>query len=93
MMRAYILVTTAVGRATEVATRLRRVEVNGGRVIAAEAVTGLFGVVAVAEVRDWDALGFVITYGIEPVDGVERADACISLKCPTPNRSSDALAA
>jgi DNA-binding Lrp family transcriptional regulator len=92
-MKAYVLVTTDVGKATDVARRLRTVELPGGRVIAAEPVTGPFDVVAVVKVRDWDALGFLITYGIQPVEGVEKADACISLKCDKPKQSVETLAA
>jgi DNA-binding Lrp family transcriptional regulator len=92
-MRAYVLVTTDVGKAIDIAAKLRRVEVPGGRVTAAEPVTGLFDVIAVLEVRDWDALGFVITYAIEPLEGVEKADACISIRCDRVEPSVGKLAA
>jgi len=76
ILRSYVLIQTATGRATDVAGAV------GGEsgVISAEAVTGPYDVIALVEAEDIDAVGQVVLTAIQSVEGIGR-----TLTCPVVN--------
>ena len=73
---AYILIQTDVGKAADVATRIRLV--NG--ITAADDVTGPYDVIARAEANSLDELGRSVISEVQSIDGITR-----TLTCPVVN--------
>jgi DNA-binding Lrp family transcriptional regulator len=67
-VEAYILIQTDVGRASEVATDIRRLP----GVASADTVAGPYDVIARAEVETIDELGHFVVSRVQPIDGVTR---------------------
>jgi len=72
VVQAYILVQTAVGKATEVTTQIRRI----AGVTLAEDVTGPYDVVVRAEAPDMDELGTLVLKRVQSVPGITRTVTC-----------------
>jgi DNA-binding Lrp family transcriptional regulator len=73
---AYILIQTDVGKAADVATRIRTVK----GVTAADDVTGPYDVIARAEANTLDELGRAVISEVQSIDGITR-----TLTCPVVN--------
>jgi len=71
-VQAYILVQTGVGRAAEVAEKIR--DITG--VTLAEDVTGPYDVIVRAEAPSVDELGSLVVAKVQTVDGITRTVTC-----------------
>lgn len=71
-VQAYILVQTGVGRAAEVAAKIR--EITG--VTLAEDVTGPYDVIVRAEAPSVDELGSLVVAKVQTVEGITRTVTC-----------------
>lgn len=80
MMRAYVLIESVVGKANTVAEGVTKLRFADAKVIAVDAVTGPFDVIALLESNDLDKLGRAITDGIQQVDGVQRTTTCLVVR-------------
>jgi DNA-binding Lrp family transcriptional regulator len=72
VVQAYILVQTAVGKATEVTTQIRKI----AGVMVAEDVTGPYDVVVRAEAPSMDELGTLVIKRVQSVPGITRTVTC-----------------
>lgn len=79
-MRAYVLIESAVGQASQVAEGVQSLSFPDAKVVAVDAVTGPFDVIALLESDDLDKLGRAITDGIQQVDGVQRTTTCLVVR-------------
>ena len=77
MTRAYVLIESAVGKAKSVAEGVQKLQLAEAHIIAVDAVTGPFDVIALLESDDLDKVGRAITEGIQRVDGVQRTTTCL----------------
>lgn len=80
VMRAYVLIEAAVGKAKSVGEGVQKLALTNTKVISVDAVTGPFDVIALLESEDLDKLGSAITDGIQQVDGVQRTTTCLVVK-------------
>jgi DNA-binding Lrp family transcriptional regulator len=80
MMRAYVLIESAVGKANTVAVGVAKLSFADAKVVSVDAVTGPFDVIALLESDDLDKLGRAITDGIQRVDGVQRTTTCLVIR-------------
>ena len=80
MMRAYVLIESAVGKANTVAVGVAKLSFADAKVVSVDAVTGPFDVIALLESDDLDKLGRAITEGIQQVDGVQRTTTCLVIR-------------
>jgi len=80
MMRAYVLIESAVGKASGVADGVRKLSFGDAKVVSVDAVTGPFDVIALLESDDLDKLGRAITDGIQQVEGVQRTTTCLVVR-------------
>jgi DNA-binding Lrp family transcriptional regulator len=71
-VQAYILVQTGVGRAADVAAKIRDIE----GVTMAEDVTGPYDVIVRAEASSVDELGSLVVAKVQTVDGITRTVTC-----------------
>lgn len=71
-VKAYILVQTTVGKAAEVAAKIR--EIAG--VTLADDVTGPYDVIVSAEAETVDALGKLVVAQVQSVPGITRTVTC-----------------
>lgn len=71
-VQAYILVQTGVGRAAEVAAKIR--DLTG--VTLAEDVTGPYDVIVRAEAPSVDELGSLVVAKVQTVEGITRTVTC-----------------
>jgi DNA-binding Lrp family transcriptional regulator len=69
---AYILIETEMGKAGEVARRIR--ELDG--IAAADDVTGPYDIIARAEAADLDHLGRAVLSQIQTIPGITRTVTC-----------------
>ncbi|HZP25725.1 MAG TPA: Lrp/AsnC ligand binding domain-containing protein [Dehalococcoidia bacterium] len=79
-MRAYVLIEAAVGKAKSVGEEVRKLTFGDANVLAVDAVTGPYDVIALLEADDLDKLGDAITSGVQRVDGVQRTTTCLVVK-------------
>jgi len=79
-MRAYVLIESAVGKASAVGTGVKAMSVPDAKVVSVDAVTGPFDVIALLESDDLDKLGRAITEGIQTVEGVQRTTTCLVVR-------------
>ena len=79
-MRAYILIEAAVGQAKAVGEEVQKLRFSNAKVLAVDAVTGPFDVIALLEADDLDRLGDSITTGVQRVEGVQRTQTCLVVK-------------
>ncbi len=80
MMRAYVLIESAVGKANTVAEGVKKLRFDDAYVASVDAVTGPFDVIALLESDDLDKLGRAITDGIQQVEGVQRTTTCLVVR-------------
>jgi DNA-binding Lrp family transcriptional regulator len=73
--KAYVLISTAVGKTRDVLMALR--SVNGVR--EADAVTGEYDVVAVVEAESLNAIGDLVTGNIHTIGGIQRTTTYLSV--------------
>ncbi len=71
-VNAYILIQTEVGKAAEVARRIR--ELNG--VVAADDVTGPYDVIVRAEVETMNDLGHHVVGPLQLLEGITKTLTC-----------------
>lgn len=71
-VQAYVLVQTAVGKAAEVATAIRRTD----GVLMVHDVTGPYDVIIQVEAATMDDLGALVVSRIQAVDGIVRTLTC-----------------
>lgn len=71
-VQAYILVQTGVGRAADVAAKIR--DISG--VTLAEDVTGPYDVIVRAEAPNMDELGSLVVAKVQVVEGITRTVTC-----------------
>lgn len=79
-MRAYVLIESAVGKSGDVAHGVSGLKFSDAKIVAVDAVTGPFDVIALLESDDLDKLGRAITDGIQQVEGVQRTTTCLVVK-------------
>jgi DNA-binding Lrp family transcriptional regulator len=79
-MSPYVLIESAVGKANSVGEGVKRMQVTDAEVVAVDAVTGPYDVIALLESEDLDKLGRAITDGIQRVDGVQRTTTCLVVR-------------
>jgi len=77
MTRAYVLIEAEVGKAKAVAMGVQKIDFPDAQVVAVDAVTGPFDVIALLQSDDLDKVGRAITDGIQQVDGVQRTTTCL----------------
>ena len=75
MVRAYVLITATAGKALEV---VRQRQGKGG-VIAADAITGEFDVIAQVQADDVPGIGRVIVDQVQSADGVFKTITCLAI--------------
>ena len=80
MMQAYVLIESAVGKASGVADGVKKLNFHDAKVVSVDAVTGPFDVIALLQSDDLDKLGRAITDGIQTVDGVQRTTTCLVVR-------------
>ena len=80
MMRAYVLIESAVGKTNTVSEGVRNLSFSDANVVSVDAVTGPFDVIALLESDDLDRLGRAITDGIQQVEGVQRTTTCLVVR-------------
>lgn len=71
-VQAYILVQTGVGRAADVAEKIRTID----GVTLAEDVTGPYDVIVRAEAANMDELGALVVAKVQVVEGITRTVTC-----------------
>ena len=69
---AYILIQTEVGRASDVAARIR--DISG--VVSADVLTSPYDIIARAEADDVDALGRLVVSKVQMIEGITRTTTC-----------------
>jgi DNA-binding Lrp family transcriptional regulator len=79
-VRAYVLVQTAPGRAKESLNLIKDLKLREARLLAADAVTGPYDLVATLEAEDLNALGTAVAEGIQNAEGVTRTTTCIAVE-------------
>ncbi len=79
-MRGYVLIESAVGRASEVATGMKGLHLDDATIVSVDVVTGPFDVITLIESDDLDKLGRAITDSIQQVDGVQRTTTCLVVR-------------
>lgn len=69
-MRAYILVTTAVGKADEVSELLHTMELDKANLVAVDLVAGVYDLIVVVETDDPKLIGQLVVGTIQRTEGV-----------------------
>lgn len=72
VVRAYVLIQTEVGKAADVALRLRSI----AGVVSADDVTGPYDIIAQAEADSVDDLGRVVVTRVQLIEGITRTLTC-----------------
>ena len=73
--KAFILITTTVGKTNEIVRSLR--SVAGFQTI--DAVTGPYDIIAVVEADNLNDVGDLVTKGIHDLEGVERTTTLLAM--------------
>ncbi|MBI2935500.1 MAG: Lrp/AsnC ligand binding domain-containing protein [Chloroflexi bacterium] len=73
--KAYILIETAVGKTREVGSALKAIST----IKTVDVVTGPYDIIAVAEARDLNAIGELVTSRVHVIAGVLRTVTCLSM--------------
>jgi len=68
LARAYTLINVKPGKDKEICDEIRKIK----NVIEAHAVAGVYDIVAVLEVKDFDELGQIVIGQIRPIENVEK---------------------
>lgn len=75
MLKAYVLIETAIGTSPNVVGQLRAVE----EVLYVDRVTGPHDIIAVVEVVDLPALHGLLADRVHPLPGVEKTITCVAV--------------
>jgi DNA-binding Lrp family transcriptional regulator len=75
MVRAYVLITATAGKALDVVRQLQ----SKSAVIAADAITGEFDVIAQVQAEDVPGIGRVIVDQVQSADGVFKTITCLAV--------------
>ena len=75
MVRAYVLITATAGKALDVARQLQ----GKDGILAADAITGEYDVIAHVEAEDVAGVGRVIVDRVQPADGVFKTVTCLAI--------------
>tara|TARA_A100001037_G_scaffold223188_1_gene201061 strand:+ start:37926 stop:38165 length:240 start_codon:yes stop_codon:yes gene_type:complete len=75
-VKAFILITTKVGKSREVLSRLNEID----SIEAVDSVLGPYDIIAVARGEDVNSIGDLVPSMIHPIDGVDRTTTCLSVK-------------
>ncbi len=73
--RAYVLIETAVGKTRDVVAALKALE----GVKAVDPVTGSYDVILVAEAKDLNTIGELVTRKIHTIPGISRTVTCLAI--------------
>ncbi len=73
--KAYILIETAVGKASGVADTLRKAP----GIVSADRVTGPYDIIAVIEADGLKAVGDFVTEHVHAIGGIGRTVTCLSV--------------
>jgi DNA-binding Lrp family transcriptional regulator len=73
MVRAYVLIGATAGKALEVARKLQ----GQDGIVAADAITGEYDVIAEVEAADIAAIGKLIVEKVQAADGVFKTISCL----------------
>src|SRR5439155_8631322 len=76
-VRAYVLIETAVGKTREVKQALMNADMANAKVLAVDAVTGPYDLIAQVEGVDLDALGTGVAQGVQSTAGITRTLTCL----------------
>jgi DNA-binding Lrp family transcriptional regulator len=71
-VHAYVLIQTDVGKASQVAHQLSRIQ----GVLVAEGVTGPYDVIARAEAASMNELGRMVVRDMQQIEGITRTITC-----------------
>jgi DNA-binding Lrp family transcriptional regulator len=74
--RVYILIETAVGTTSDVASALKDLSMMK----AVDTVTGPFDIIAVAEADDLPSIGDLISDGMHSIPGIVKTVTCLSVR-------------
>ena len=75
-MRAYVLIESAVGKANSVGEGVKKLTLTDAAVVAVDAVTGPYDVIARGEAADLDELAKSVVMPVQAVEGVTRTLTC-----------------
>ena len=75
MVRAYVLITATAGKALDVVQQLQ----GRAGVIAADAITGEYDVIAQVQADDVAGIGRVIVDRVQPAEGVFKTVTCLAI--------------
>jgi DNA-binding Lrp family transcriptional regulator len=73
MMKAYVLIETAVGRNREVIAALRKLK----GMSSVDLVTGPYDLIAIVEAETLSEVGDIVTAKIHPITGISRTVTCL----------------
>jgi DNA-binding Lrp family transcriptional regulator len=73
--KAYVLIETAVGKTRDVVAALKALE----GVKAVDPVTGPYDVILVAEAKDLNTIGELVTRKIHTIPGISRTVTCLAI--------------
>ncbi len=73
--RAYVLIECSPGKTRDVAAALRGAE----GVKSVDQVTGPYDVIVVAEAKDLNSIGDLVTTKVRPIRGVNRTVTCLTI--------------
>jgi len=73
--KAYVLIDTAVGKTRDVVAALKALE----GVKAVDPVTGPYDVILVAEAKDLNTIGELVTRKIHTIPGISRTVTCLAI--------------
>ena len=75
-MKAYVLIHASPGRAIKLAAEIRSVP----GILAADAITGEYDIIAVGEAPDVQSLGALVVNHIQKLEGVFKTTTCLVLR-------------
>ncbi len=73
--KAYVLIETAVGKTRDVVAAVKALE----GVKAVDPVTGPYDVILVAEAKDLNTIGELVTRKIHTIPGISRTVTCLAI--------------
>jgi len=74
--KAFVLIETGVGKTNEVVTALDQLE----GVKSVDIVTGPYDIIAIAEGKNLNEIGELVTGKIHPIGGISRTVTCLAIR-------------